>query len=155
MHSSIPADRHRQMLQLSMCCYFKGTSSGEMLIPHPQLLAQHIPSDKSYKKKKGQGKAKQKKLFYKLIYFSRETCSELYTGPHSWDELCCNRGIARQLTQGKMLGHCSPVWNGTWEQREHAHYCACHLTSILHLGEGKHTWLGEGKNGLSKLWPST
>lgn len=53
----------------------KGASSGEMLTPHPQLLAQHIPTDKDCGEK-----VKQKQLLL-LIDFSRETCSNYIQGP--------------------------------------------------------------------------
>lgn len=65
----------------------------------PALSTAHFHLTRAKKKKKkggGQGKAKQK-LFYKPIYLRRETCSELYTGPHSRDERWCNMED-RQLT---------------------------------------------------------
>lgn len=46
-----------------------------MLTPHPQLLVQHIPTDKDCGEK-----VNQKQLLF-LIDFSRETCSNYTQGP--------------------------------------------------------------------------
>lgn len=62
--ASPPAHCHRGTLQLSTRCCFRGTSSGETLTPHPQLLAQHIPTDKGCGEK-----IKEKQPSYKLIDF--------------------------------------------------------------------------------------
>lgn len=148
-----------------MRCYFKGASSREMLICHPQLLAQHISQTRAVgkerrKKKKGQGKAKQKQLFYKPIYFSRETWCELYIQgstletnfavigehPDNWPKVKC---LSMVLLYGLAL-----------ESRENMPTMPTTVLVTLPyqhstFRKGEAHMMGEGKNQLSKLWPST
>lgn len=64
-------------------------------------------------------------------------------------------GNIRTTDLRKTLQHGLPVWSGTGEQRERAHYCLVTLPAF-HIYEQGSTcdWVRE-KNRLPKLWPST
>lgn len=119
--------------------------------PSPALSTAPFHGQELGGEKKGARKSKTETAVLQGIYFSGEPWCELYTAE-------MNFAVTREHQdtwpkENTPARFASTEWH--WRAERTCSLLSCHLASFSYLWTGQHMWLGEGKNGLPKLWPST